>query len=60
MYLLSSSNHIYIVGERHSSRAMFNKLVDGQWSESKLFIFLNDFTDSDNEAAAEIWAGLVG
>ncbi|KAH8758022.1 hypothetical protein F5883DRAFT_428162 [Diaporthe sp. PMI_573] len=39
---------------------MFNQSFDRQWSESKLFIFLNDFTDSDNEAAAEIWAGLVG
>jgi hypothetical protein len=30
-----------------------------QQGEYKLFIFLNDFTDSDNEAAAELWARLL-
>lgn len=32
---------------------------DGQQGESKLFIFLNDFTDSYNEATAELWAWVL-
>lgn len=30
--------------------------TDGQTGQSLLSIFLNDFTDSDNEASAEVWA----
>lgn len=39
--------------------AMTTQSADGQPGESKLFIFLNDFTDSDNEATAELWAWLL-
>lgn len=39
--------------------AMTTQSTDGQPGESELFIFLNDFTDSDNEATAELWAWLL-
>jgi hypothetical protein len=38
---------------------MSTQPIDGQGSESKLFIIINDFTDSDNEATAELWAWLL-
>lgn len=38
---------------------MFTQPVNGDRSESKLFIFINDFTDSDNEATAMLWAWLL-
>jgi hypothetical protein len=36
--------------------AMATKPADGQSESSTLSIFINDFTDSDNEASAEVWA----
>lgn len=39
--------------------AMTSQSTDGQPGESQLFIFLNDFTDSDNEASAELWAWVL-
>lgn len=36
--------------------AMTTQSGDEQQGESRLSIFLNDFTDSDNEATAELWA----
>ncbi|KAK7703878.1 hypothetical protein SLS64_008823 [Diaporthe eres] len=38
---------------------MTTQSTDGQPGESELFIFLNDFTDSDNEASAELWAWVL-
>lgn len=35
---------------------MATKPADGQSESSTLSIFINDFTDSDNEASAEVWA----
>lgn len=35
---------------------MAAKPADGQSESSTLSIFINDFTDSDNEASAEVWA----
>ncbi|POS76840.1 hypothetical protein DHEL01_v204771 [Diaporthe helianthi] len=39
--------------------AMPTQTSDEQQGESMLFVFLNDFTDSDNEATAELWAWLL-
>jgi hypothetical protein len=39
--------------------AMTTQSTDEQQGESKLSIYLNDFTDSDNEATAELWAWLL-
>lgn len=39
--------------------AMTSQSTDGQPGASELFIFLNDFTDSDNEATAELWAWVL-
>lgn len=36
--------------------AMATKPAGGQSASSTLSIFINDFTDSDNEASAEVWA----
>lgn len=36
--------------------AMIDQSIGGQPGQSLLSIFLNDFTDSDNEASAEVWA----
>ncbi|KAI3400612.1 hypothetical protein diail_2324 [Diaporthe ilicicola] len=36
--------------------AMVAQSTDSQAGQSLLSIFLNDFTDSDNEASAEVWA----
>lgn len=33
--------------------------TEGQPESSKLSIFINDFTDSDNEASAEVWAWIL-
>lgn len=38
---------------------MTTQSTDGQPGDSELFIFLNDFTDSDNEASAELWAWVL-
>ncbi|KAL2275334.1 hypothetical protein FJTKL_02130 [Diaporthe vaccinii] len=38
---------------------MTTQSTNGQPGESELFIFLNDFTDSDNEASAELWAWVL-
>ncbi|KAL2285895.1 hypothetical protein FJTKL_07394 [Diaporthe vaccinii] len=32
---------------------------NGQLIKSELFVFLNGFTDSDNEASAELWAWVL-
>lgn len=39
--------------------AMTTPSSDEQQGVLRLFIFLNDFTDSDNEATAELWAWLL-
>lgn len=39
--------------------AMTTQSTDGQPGGSQLSIFLNDFTDSDNEASAELWARVL-
>lgn len=38
---------------------MAAKPTDAQSGQSKLFLFINDFTDSDNEASAEVWAWML-
>lgn len=45
--------------EATGSSAMTAKATCGQPGKPVLSIFINDFTDSDNEASAEVWARIL-